>query len=102
MDGGQPERQRAEPAEPDRDLTEAEAERYKLARLGAMGMALQFGGTTIVTLALCLFGGIWLDRRFGTAPLFLLIGLLLAFATVGYNLYQLATVKTAPARRRTA
>jgi F0F1-type ATP synthase assembly protein I len=79
-------------------LTEDEEERYKLARLRAIGLAIEFGFTTFGALGLCLWGGIWLDRRFGTSPLFLLIGLVLAFATIGYNLYQLATVKLGPRR----
>lgn len=85
------------------DLTEAEQERYKLARLRAIGLAIEFGFTTFGALGLCLWGGIWLDRRFGTSPLFLLVGLVLAFMTIGYNLYQLATVRTGPraARKQT-
>jgi F0F1-type ATP synthase assembly protein I len=66
--------------------------------LRAIGLALEFGFTTMGALALCLGGGIWLDKRFGTSPLLLLIGLLLAFITVGYNLYQLATVRIGPRR----
>jgi hypothetical protein len=83
-------------------LTEAEEERYKRARLRAIGLALEFGFTTIAALGLCMFGGIWLDRRFGTSPLLTLLGLLLAFITVGYNLYQLATVRIGPSRPRKA
>ena len=103
MGGEQPRRQRTEPTQATKtsvQLTEAEEERYKRARLRAIGLALEFGFTTIGALALCLGGGIWLDRRFGTAPLLTLLGLLLAFLTVGYNLYQLATVRIGPSRPR--
>jgi F0F1-type ATP synthase assembly protein I len=103
MGGDQPRRQRTEPTKATKSsaqLTEAEEERYKRARLRAIGLALEFGFTTMGALAICLGGGIWLDRRFGTAPLLTLLGLLLAFITVGYNLYQLATVRIGPSRPR--
>ena len=104
MGGEQPRRQRTESSqtgEPSAtQLTEAEEERYKRARLRAIGLALEFGFTTMGALAICLGGGIWLDRRFGTAPLLTLLGLLLAFITIGYNLYQLATVRLGPSRPR--
>jgi hypothetical protein len=104
MSGDQPRRQRTEPTETGKNsapqLTEAEEERYKRARLRAIGLALEFGFTTMGALAICLGGGIWLDRRFGTAPLLTLLGLLLAFSTIGYNLYQLATVRLGPSRPR--
>ena len=99
MAGDQPRRQRTGPTPPTESLTEAEEERYKLARLRAVGLAIEFGFTTFGALGLCLWGGIWLDRRFGTSPLLLLTGLVLAFITIGYNLYQLATVKTGPRRK---
>ena len=107
MGGEQPRRQRTEPAQTAKssargELTEAEEERYKRARLRAIGLALEFGFTTMGAFAICLGGGIWLDRRFGTSPLLLLLGMLLAFITVGYNLYQLATVRIGPSRPRKA
>jgi F0F1-type ATP synthase assembly protein I len=100
MAGNQPGRQRTEPTAKTEPLTEDEEERYKLARLRAVGLAIEFGFTTFGALGLCLWGGIWLDRRFGTSPLFLLTGLVLAFMAIGYNLYQLATVRTGPRRPR--
>ena len=99
MAGDRPGRQRTGPTPTTAPLTEAEDERYKLARLRAVGLAIEFGFTTFGALGICLWGGIWLDRRFGTSPLFLMIGLVLAFITIGYNLYQLATVKTGPRRK---
>ena len=105
MGGDQPRRQRKEQTPTTQPgasghLTEAEEERYKLARLRAIGLAIEFGFTTFGALGICLWGGIWLDRRFDKSPLFLLTGLVLAFLTIGYNLYQLATVKTGPRRTR--
>ena len=105
MGGEEPRRQPTEPTQASRpsvpgELTEAEEERYKRARLRVIGLALEFGFTTIGAFVICLGGGIWLDRRFGTSPLLLLVGLLLALITVGYNLYQLATVRVGPSRPR--
>ena len=39
--------------------------------------------------------GLWL---YAPLPLLILLGLLLAFITIGYNLYQLATVRLGPSR----
>jgi F0F1-type ATP synthase assembly protein I len=49
-----------------------------------MHSALSFVGPVIV----CLVAGIWLDRQFGTSPLFLLIGLFLGFGTGVYSVYR--------------
>lgn len=78
----------------------ADRERLNRARWRVMGMALQFGSTVIGALLVGLVGGGWLDRRLGTSPLFLLIGLVLAFIAIGYSLYELATVGV-PAPRAT-
>ena len=63
-------------------------------RLRAMALAAEIGGTVLGSLLVFLGGGIWLDRRLGTSPIFLLIGLMLAFIAIGYALYQAATVGT--------
>jgi len=36
--------------------------------------------------------GWWLDGKFGTRPIFTLIGLFLGLASAGYNLYKLASM----------
>lgn len=71
-------------------MTETEEERQRRARFVVIGKALQFGSTVIGALIVFLGGGIWLDRRLGTTPLLLLIGLAVAFVAIGYNLYDLA------------
>lgn len=76
----------------------ADKERLNRARWRVIGMALQFGSTVIGALLIGLVGGGWLDRRLGTSPLFLLIGLVLGFIAIGYSLYELATVGVAPRR----
>ena len=53
----------------------------------AAALALEYGfivGGFIVT---GLLGGRWMDERFGTGPLFLMLGLLLGFASSVYVLY---------------
>jgi F0F1-type ATP synthase assembly protein I len=49
---------------------------------------LNLGWVFLVTMGLCVFGGLWVDKRFGTAPLFILIGVFLGFAASGYSFYQ--------------
>ncbi|WP_258358842.1 AtpZ/AtpI family protein [Moorella sulfitireducens] len=40
-------------------------------------MAFSFGVTMTAAILLGLYGGLWLDRRWGTSPLFLLLGVFL-------------------------
>lgn len=81
-----------------------EQERLNRARWRVIGMALQFGSTVIGALLIGLVGGGWLDRRLGTSPLFLLVGLLFAFLGIGYSLYELAIAgrSATPKRDRAA
>jgi len=39
--------------------------------------AVSFGVTLVVSLLLGFWGGSWLDNRFGTSPVFLIVGILL-------------------------
>ena len=48
------------------------------------GVGLQFA----ITLLLCLWLGNWLDRKFGTAPVFLYGGVFLGAAAAFYNMYR--------------
>ncbi len=48
---------------------------------------LNLGWVFVATMVLTVFGGLWLDERFGTAPLFILLGVLLGFAANGYSFY---------------
>jgi ATP synthase protein I len=52
---------------------------------GALGLAMQMSWTLLFSLLIPLFAGIWLDSKFGTTPLFILIGALVGIlaATVG-------------------
>lgn len=55
----------------------------------SLALVSQFGFTMLAPICLCTFGGIWLDRKFGTswiAVLFFFIGALAGFGSV----YRLA------------
>src|SRR5262245_45449524 len=94
MGGGEPGRQRNEPTKVVESATQAEDERLRQTRLRLIALGLQFGSTIVGSLVIFLLGGIWLDRRLGTQPLFLLVGMLLAFVAIGYSLFELATYGT--------
>ena len=51
----------------------------------ALGLAMNLSWTMLFSLVLPLLAGIWLDKKLGTAPLFILIGAILGIlaATVG-------------------
>src|SRR5687767_2276763 len=49
---------------------------------------LNLGWVFLVTMGGCVLGGLWVDTRYGTAPLFILIGVFLGFAASGYSFYQ--------------
>jgi ATP synthase protein I len=58
----------------------------------AVGVASGIGCTVVVSLLLCIGGGILLDRWLDTAPVLTLIGVFLGLATAGYSLYELAVL----------
>lgn len=62
--------------------SEDQRERSAAARFAGVG--LQFAGTLLV----CLWLGTWLDRKFGTAPVFLYIGVFLGAAAAFYSMYR--------------
>lgn len=49
---------------------------------------LNLGWVFLATMGLCVFGGLWMDKHFGTAPLFILIGVFLGFTASGYSFYR--------------
>ena len=57
-------------------------ERSVAARFAGIGF--QFA----VTILLCLWLGTWLDRKFGTAPVFLYTGVFLGAAAAFYSMYR--------------
>lgn len=53
-----------------------------------LNFAISFGLITTVGLLAGYYGGSWLDRKFGTAPFLMLIGVLLGIASSFYALFQ--------------
>ncbi len=86
----------------DRRPTGAEGARLNRERFVTLGKGLQVSGAIFGALLLFLGGGIWLDRRLETAPLFLLIGLVLTFLSVGYEFYDTARFFNARAAKAKA
>ena len=82
--------------------TGAEAARLDRERFVTLGKGLQVSGAIFGALLLFLGGGIWLDRRLDTEPLFLLIGLVLTFLSVGYEFYDTARFFNARAAKAKA
>lgn len=58
----------------------------------AVGVASGLGCTVVVSLLLCIVGGVLLDRWLGTTPILTLIGVGLGLAASGYALYELAVL----------
>jgi F0F1-type ATP synthase assembly protein I len=50
-----------------------------------LAQALQMGWVVVISLLIPLFAGIWLDKRLGTTPLFILLGMAVGIlaATLG-------------------
>jgi F0F1-type ATP synthase assembly protein I len=49
---------------------------------------LNMGWVIALTMTVFVLGGHWLDERFGTPPLFLLIGVLFGFVSCGYWIFR--------------
>jgi F0F1-type ATP synthase assembly protein I len=62
--------------------------------LRVMAIASQLGVSLAVPLVFFIVGGIFLDKKTGTSPLFLLIGVVFGFIGAGYALYD--TVRKIP------
>lgn len=55
--------------------------------LKSLSMVTQIGLLMAIPIFLCIFGGIWLDERFGTSPLFLIIFIILGVMAAFRNLF---------------
>lgn len=49
---------------------------------------LNLGWVFLATMGVTVYGGMWLDERYGTAPLFILIGVFLGFGASGWYFYE--------------
>jgi len=58
----------------------------------AIGAASGIGCTVVVSLLICIGGGVLLDRWLGTEPIGVLSGVALGLIAAGYALYELAVV----------
>jgi F0F1-type ATP synthase assembly protein I len=99
MTGGQPGRERDTPTT---QRSAAEEEELRRTRLKLIGLSFQFGFTIVGAFVLFMGGGFLLDRWLGTSPLFLLIGMVLAFIGIGYSLYEIATIGYKPRAAKAA
>jgi ATP synthase protein I len=61
-------------------------------QLGAVGTAAGLGCSIVVSVILCIGGGVALDSWLDRSPLFTLIGVALGLIVSGYQLYELAMV----------
>jgi|GEM_PF-1656456 len=61
-------------------------------RLGAAGAATGLGCSIVVTVILFIGGGILLDQRMDTTPVFTLIGVTIAVIASGYELYEMSRI----------
>lgn len=55
----------------------------------SIGLATTLGFGIAVSLAVLVGGGVWLDTRLDSAPLWSLVGLVLGLISAGYQLYEL-------------
>lgn len=58
----------------------------------AIGAASGIGCSVVVSLLLCIGGGILVDRWLGTEPVGVLVGVALGLVAAGYSLYELAVL----------
>ncbi len=59
------------------------------ATLRALALVSGLGFAIAIPLGLFVAGGLWLDGRFGTAPLFMLVGVLLGLVAAGFSIKEL-------------
>ena len=62
------------------------------AGLGAAGVATGLGCSIVVTVIIFIGGGVLVDKATDTAPVFTLLGVVLALVVAGYQLYELSRV----------
>lgn len=55
----------------------------------AVGRAAQLGFAIALPLVALIFLGLWLDKRWGTAPIFVITGIVLSLILTAYQMRQL-------------
>ena len=60
-----------------------------MSRWGAALRLIGVGWFIGISILLGVLGGSWLDNRFGTGPLFVIVGLMFGLVVAGYGVYQM-------------
>jgi ATP synthase protein I len=66
------------------------------ATLRALAMVSQLGFTIAAALGLGVLGGLWLDDRLGTRPVFIIIGTVVGLLSAAYVIRDLMTFRRSP------
>ncbi|MGI6587917.1 MAG: AtpZ/AtpI family protein [Peptococcia bacterium] len=53
-----------------------------------LNYAISFGLTLVITVYVLYKGGIWLDQRLGTSPIFMILGVFLALVAIFWQLIE--------------
>jgi ATP synthase protein I len=61
-------------------------------QVNTIGLVSGFAWSIVVSLLICIGGGIFLDQQFDTTPLLTLIGVALGLFAAGYQLYELTLI----------
>lgn len=61
----------------------------------SIGLAATMGFGIAISLAVLVGGGVWLDTRLNSAPMWTIIGLVLGLIAAGYQLYELVLASRA-------
>ena len=67
-------------------------ERNRREQVNTIGHVTGFAWSIVVSLLLCIGGGVFLDNRLDTTPLLTLIGVALGLIAAGYQLYELTLI----------
>jgi hypothetical protein len=62
------------------------------ASLGAAGVAAGLGCSIVATVVVFIVGGVLIDQKMDTAPVFTLVGVAIALIAAGYQLVELANI----------
>lgn len=54
-----------------------------------VGTSLHIGAFVAGSAVAFILAGVWLDRKFGTIPLFILLGVFCSFAASGFEVYRI-------------
>ncbi len=54
-----------------------------------LAMAMQVGISTALSTTLFILGGVWVDRHYGTTPIFILVGAVLGLVCALYIVWQI-------------